>query len=224
VDTAAQGFRVNSSQFGVVVSQASTDAINIASAGDDGVQVSSANYGLYLPSIGVTGVLIPNAGSNGVYANSNDGAGGFFSNNNNDDYALTAYNGTGTGSTVRGLYVQGHGYATGGWLTWLADGGQGYAMLSPEPTVVASGSARLADGAAEVAFDRTFSRALAAEPELHITVTPTEQCLGLWVSSKSGTGFQVESADRSQATFDWIAVGRKSSTAPAPATKRGGGK
>jgi hypothetical protein len=220
VDTAGQGFRVNSAQFGVVVGTASVDGIQITNAGDDGVQVSNANYALYTPGVNTTGVLISNAGSYGVYANSSNGAGGHFANNNNDNYALTAYNTTGAGAGVRGLYVQGHGYATGGWQSWLADGATGYALTGTEQQVIASGSAHLRDGSAEVAFPESFSRALATDAGLRVTVTPTARCAGVWVAAKDARGFRVESSDKSDAGFDWIAVGLKSAAEPAPAAPR----
>ncbi len=215
VDTANQGFRINSAQFGVVVGTASIDGIQIASAGDDGVQVTNANYALYTPNANAMGVLVSNAGSYGVYANSNNGAGGHFRNNNNDNYALTAYNNTGTGAGIRGFYVQGHGYATGGWQTWLADGVTGYGLIGQEQQVVASGSARLADGRAEVEFPIGFSQALEGEG-LQVTVTPTSRCKGVWVAAKSVAGFRVESDEGAEVTFDWIAVGRRCQSAPSP--------
>jgi hypothetical protein len=197
----ANGFYANS---------VTTDGVHIANAGDDGVEVTNTNYGLYVPNATYRGVWVGDAGNYGVYANSNDQRGGYFRNNNNNYYALTAYNNTGTGGTVKGLYVQGNAYATGGWSSFLADGKTGFSLTSPNMEVVMSGSGSLSDGQARISFDQSTQNAISENIPLKVIITPTSECNGIFVSNKSGDGFAVKEliSGKSNATFDWIAIGR----------------
>jgi hypothetical protein len=182
--------------------QPATHGLTVGGAGYDGVLVSQADS---------NGIEVTNAGLIGVYANSNSRRGGYFRNNNNSYYALTAWNNTGTGGTVRGLYVQGAGYATGGWQTFLNDGRPGFAPISPEQEVIFSGSSRLTDGSVQVSFDQGVASALSAEIPLRVVVTPTTECNGLCVVNKGAQGFTVKEvlSGKSAASFDWIVIGRK---------------
>lgn len=146
----------------------------------------------------------------GVYGRSDNGQGGYFRNATNGYYALTAWNNTGTGASVRGLYVQGHGYATGSWQTFLADGGTGFSLVSKDMEIVASGTGSLLNGAADITFEPEFSRAVSEAVVLKVIVTPTSDCNGVFVSKKSSTGFSIQElmGSKSNATFDWIALGR----------------
>ena len=152
------------------------------------------------------------SGAFGVYGTASTGRGGYFRNQTNSYYALTAWNGTGTGSTVRGLYVQGHGYATGGWQTFLEGGGTGYAVISPDMDVCQCGSSVLTDGATTVSFDKAFASAVSPEAPIRVIVTPTSECNGIYVVRKSASGFAVQelAGGKSKATFDWLVVGRRS--------------
>ncbi len=146
----------------------------------------------------------------GVYGISSGGHGGYFRNQNNNYYALTAWNTTGSGATIRGLYVQGHGVATGGWQTFLNEDNTGFSLTSSDMELVASGSASLVDGKASITFESAFQNAISKDVVLKVIVTPTAYCNGVYVSDKSTSGFTVaELAEgKSNATFDWIAIGR----------------
>ncbi len=184
----------------VWVRKSGYNAFAVESTGNDGLWVTNANrYGLFVMNSG-----------NGAYVNSNNGRGGYFCNNNNTYYALTAYNATGTGSTVRGLYVQGHCYASGGWQTLLSDGGTGYSVVSPDLEIITSGTGRLFGGTAEVKLETQFQDAVSSEVPLKVIVTPTAKCNGLFVDRQSADGFTVrELLDGTpDATFTWIAIGR----------------
>jgi hypothetical protein len=183
------------------VNQADYNAFAVGNAGNDGLWVTSADG---------RGVYVGGSGTYGVYANCNDQRGGYFRNNNNSYYALTAWNNTGTGGTVRGLYVQGHGYATGGWQSYLDGGRTGYGLVSPDMEIMASGTGRLSDGHADVTLEKTFRDAVSADVPLKVIVTPNQMCNGVCVVSRSAAGFSVaELADgSSDAGFDWIAIGR----------------
>jgi len=185
---------------GFYANSVGTDGVHINSAGDDGVEVTNAGYGLYVPS----------ATYYGVYANSNDQKGGYFRNNNNNYYALTAYNNTGTGGTVKGLYVQGNAYATGGWSSFLADGKTGFSLTSPNMEIVMSGSGSLSDGQTRISFDQPTQDAISENIPLKVIITSTSECNGVFVSNKSSEGFAVKEliSGKSNATFDWIAIGR----------------
>jgi len=110
------------------------------------------------------------------------------------------------------LYIQGRGVSTYDWLTTLIDGGQ-VSMLpsvsSPDHSICIAGSSQLNGGRASVQFDDVFSRALSLDQPVKVILTPTDNCNGLYVSSKSNSGFTVgELMDGSSyATFDWMAIG-----------------
>jgi hypothetical protein len=214
--------------------EAGTNGIGVEGIGSGyGVKAATptgtAGVALYGESQGTYGyglrAIADNTGGYGAYGTSNNGRGGYFRNNNNSYYALSAVNASGSGSTVRGLYVQGHGYASGGWQTDLGDGRTGFGVVSPEMDVVASGSGELRDGVASVAFERSFSDAIARDVPLKVIVTPTSDCGGVFVAGKSATGFQVRelAGGKSAATFDWIAIGMRGD-APAPSAPRDVGR
>ncbi|MEO0078611.1 MAG: hypothetical protein ABIK86_06410 [candidate division WOR-3 bacterium] len=198
------GIRVDSSApswAAFYVNQADYNGYAVGNAGNDGFWVTTAAD---------RGVYVGASGTYGVYANCDNQRGGYFRNNNNSYYALTAWNNTGTGGTVRGLYVQGHGYATGGWQSLLDGGRTGYGLVSPDAEIVASGTGKLVAGRATVTLDPVFRDAVSAEVPLKVIVTPNSMCNGICVTSRSTSGFSVaELADgRSDAGFDWIAIGR----------------
>jgi len=112
---------------------------------------------------------------------------------------------------VKGLYVQGAGYATGGWQTFFGDGKVGFVPVSPDAEVIASGSASLSGGRAAVSYEESFRAAIAAGVPVKVIITPTAECSGIMVSAKTATGFSVKelAGGISNATFDWIAFGRR---------------
>ncbi|MBS4015886.1 MAG: hypothetical protein KGZ86_05580 [Candidatus Latescibacteria bacterium] len=209
----------NAGSDGFYASQTGSDGLHIETAGDDGIQIDSCNwYGLWALGCrsGVVinraanyGLLVSNAGQYGIYTNSNSQRGGYIRNNNNDYYALTAWNNTGTGASVKGLYVQGNGYATGGFASKMGDK-SGFATISPNVEVILSGSGSLADGISIINFDQSTREAISENISLKVIITPTSECNGVFVSNKSVSGFTVKelAGGRSEATFDWIAIGR----------------
>ncbi|MEO0075539.1 MAG: hypothetical protein ABIK31_05455, partial [candidate division WOR-3 bacterium] len=206
------GLWVRLSMDGVHINRASDDGVDIYRVSDRAISVDSARVGLDVAYGADAGVWITNTGSSAtaaVYGNSNPRSGGYFRNNNNDYYALTAWNNTGVGGTVKGLYVQGHGYATGGWSTKMGDK-SGFAIISPNVEVVLSGSSSLVNGEARIDFDQATRTALSENIPLKVIVTPTSECNGVYISNKSTSGFTIKelSNGRSNATFDWIAIGR----------------
>jgi len=223
-DAGAQGLRIDdATTYGVQVRRAGQTCVRV----DTGSSSYTAFYvdtvgwnafatgnvgndGLWVTKAGGRGVYVGAAGTYGVYANCNDRRGGYFRNNNNSYYALTAYNNAGSGSTYQGLYVRGHGYATGGWQTPLGGGGRGYGVVSPDMEIMASGTGRLADGRASITLETTFRDAISEAVPLKVIVTPNSMCNGMCVTERSANGFSVaELAEgTSSAGFDWIAIGR----------------
>jgi len=183
----------------------------VDSANYNGYAVEHAGYdGFWVTKAAHRGMYVGDAVSYGAYVNSNDASGGYFRNNNNSYYALTAMNATGTGGTVRGLYVQGHGYATGGWQSYLDGGGRGYGVVSPDMEIMASGTGKLSGGHASITLEQTFCDAVSGDVPLKIIVTPNSMCNGICVTARSASGFSVgELSDGvSSVGFDWIAIGR----------------
>jgi len=217
------GVYVDSARYdGMWLYHVADDGVSVSQAGGDGFYVTNAgSRGLYVGTTGSHGVYVYNAAGNGVYANSNDLRGGYFRNANNDYYALTAWNTTGTGGTVNGLYVQGHGYASGGWQTFLGEGKTGFSMTSPDMEIVISGSSSLTNGHALIVFDRTYQNVLSHDIPLKVIITPTSECNGIFVTSKSSDGFEAKELlnGRSSAAFDWIAIGRAKGYEQAPYTE-----
>jgi hypothetical protein len=174
--------------------------------GDDdkvGIGVSNPSYKLHV--VADTGV-----GQIAVYGTSEKGRGGYYANNNNDYYALTAWNTTGSGATVKGLYVHGFAYATGGYQTFLSGGNTGFSVTSSDMEYMVSGSAVLHQGTASVEFSYETKQAISASIDIRVIATPTEQCNGLYVEKKSVNGFIVKELinGRSSASFDWIVIAR----------------
>jgi hypothetical protein len=206
------GLYVDSAQYdGVYIDNPADDGITVASPTGDGIYVgTTGGRGLYISSAGTNGVYVANSDGYAVYGNSGTQRGGYFRNDNNSYYALTAWNNTGTGGTVNGAYIQGHGYATGGWQTFLAEGKTGFAPVTPDQEVIISGSGALADGRAAITIDPAVAAGFSPDVPVRVIVTPTSECNGVCVTGKSPAGFQVKELLRgnSAATFDWILIAR----------------
>ena len=76
--------------------------------------------------------------------------------------------------------------------------------------IVTSGSGSLINGEVMITFEQTVKEALSSDAPLKVIVTPTSQCNGVFVDAKSAAGFTVKELinGKSNATFDWIAIGR----------------
>lgn len=210
-DAGTVGVYVMRCDTGLMVYRGNVYGVRVDSAGTSALSVDYSNVqGLWIANAATYGIRVANAGYYGIYSNSTDGRGGYFTNNNNDYYALTAWNSTGTGATVKGLYVHGNGYATGGWSSFLTDGKTGFSLTSPDMEIVTSGSSTLVNGEAMITFEQAVKEALSSDAPLKVIVTPTSQCNGVFVDTKSSAGFLVKELinGKSNATFDWIAIGR----------------
>jgi hypothetical protein len=105
------------------------------------------------------------------------------------------------------------GYADGWWT--YKDGEQGPIAL-PAPSAInhdiyASGTAQVINGNVSVEFPYPFNELVSSEVPVVVTVTPLGECNGLYIAESRADGFTVKELNggRSNASFNWIAVGRE---------------
>jgi hypothetical protein len=111
-----------------------------------------------------------------------------------------------------GLYVQGYITSTG-LLARSVETSRGtepsFAVTASDVDVMASGSGRLASGAARVEFDRLFSESISGAADLRVTATPIGAWSAIYVERVDGGGFTLRSdAGDKDVEFNWVAVGR----------------
>jgi hypothetical protein len=94
-----------------------------------------------------------------------------------------------------------------------------YSVTSTEATVYSKGNAKLNNGEVYIAFDAQYKSLLGENPV--VTVSPTANCNGLYISSIDKNGFTVKELMNgvSSATFAWIAVGNRIDNRMDAATK-----
>lgn len=131
--------------------------------------------------------------------------------NTNSYYAVGIYNNYST--TAPGLYVRGSTYATGtksGVLETSTGKQIVFAIEAPDVEFYANGTSSLVDGKASIQFEQVFAEIISTESPIRVVVTPLGSWSGLYVSEVSMKGFFVvaEIGDRN-ATFSWIAIGRR---------------
>ena len=155
-----------------------------------------------------TGVWGESNQAPGVYGKSsgNYGVGG--ETTTPDHYGMAAF---GVDNNSKGLYVRGYIYATGGVRTSVATNTGNVlasAVTSPSAKFLISGSGDLNNGMASVAFDPVFVETVPSDAELRVLITPTADCNGLYLASKSRNGFVARELQggKSNASFDWIAI------------------
>ena len=86
-----------------------------------------------------------------------------------------------------------------------------YTSVSTDVTVQTSGFATLTNGTTSVDFDPVFTSAVSSETPVVVTVTPTGNSNGVYLSEFSATGFKVvENNDgKSSVTVSYIAIGKR---------------
>ncbi len=86
-----------------------------------------------------------------------------------------------------------------------------YAMQSPENWFEDFGSAKLENGRATVAIDPQFAAIVNTGVEFHVFLTPQGECEGLYVASKSASGFEVRELHHgaSSVAFDYRIVAKR---------------
>lgn len=186
-------------------------AIRVADAGGHGLLVSSAgDDGVNVADAGGDGVHVSFAGDAGIDASGDHG------NHLRSDH--NAYYGAYVHSLWDepinpGLYVYGT-FAATGTKSCIVETSQGQEALfcveGPDVEFVTSGTATLADGEARVTFERLFREAISASVAIKVTATPKGTWSGLYVVDESSEGFTVRcGAGDTNASFDWVAIGRR---------------
>jgi hypothetical protein len=192
----------------------------------------SANRALEVDTSLMTGIYVSGAVSYGFYANNceygvyskGSTAGGYFSANIATGVGLIA-NAFNAVATDTAIHAHGKGIASGGWSTGFKDGSEAPGIVSAERTIIASGSARLIAGSAEIKLPEIFTKHIRSDVPVRLNVTPTADAPGLLVAERRGSaGFSVRLrriatlAGSEDASFDWIAVGvlEEPSSEPVP--------
>ncbi len=200
------------------------NGIRIDTADNNGIVVhGTRNNGLTIFSTHSTGIYSYNSAVYGVRGSGTSG-GGYFEAESAQGMGVIArsYNGVQTNTAVR---AYGKGYATGGWSMGFDDGNEAPCIVSGERTVIASGSARLSAGRAEIGLPEVFTKHTRPDVPVRLNVTPTADAPGLLVAERRGNAAfsvrlrRIAGLDGSDnATFDWIAVGvlEEPSSEPVP--------
>jgi hypothetical protein len=125
---------------------------------------------------------------------------------------------------VYGLYAEGENYAmySNGVVfknnldVHLQENGSGtntvlYTNVSTEVTVQTSGYATLSNGVANIDFDPAFAAAVSSESPVVVTVTPTGNSNGVYLSEVTGKGFKVaeNNSGKSSVVVSYIAIGKR---------------
>ena len=86
-----------------------------------------------------------------------------------------------------------------------------YTHVSTEATVHTSGAAKLTNGKSTIAFDPDFINTVSASEPVIVTVTPTGNSNGVYISKVTSAGFTVieNNAGRSNVTVNYIAIGKR---------------
>jgi hypothetical protein len=223
------GIRVDSAaNNGIVVYYCNGTGVIVDSSNSNGFAVyGAATDGIYIANAGVRGVRVDNAGQWGVASYGNFG-GGFFKADVATGVGIEAdaYNNVAADTAI---HAHGKGIASGGWATGFDDGGEAPCIVSGERVMIASGSARLSRGRAEISLPEIFTRHVRPGIPVRLNVTPTADAPGLLVAELRGNaGFSVRLRriagldGTDDAAFDWIAVGvlEEPSSEPVPDRER----
>jgi len=200
----------------------------------NGIRIDTAdNYGIVVHGTRNEGITVWQAHSSGIYAyhvpqwgvrGAGTLGGGYFQAESARGIAVTAtsYNSVAADTAIR---AYGKGLASGGWATGFDDGGEAPCIVSGERMIIASGSAKLSAGRAEISLPEVFTRHVRSDVPVRLNVTPTADAPGLLVAERRGNdGFSVRLrriaglSGADDAAFDWIAIGilEEPSSEPAP--------
>jgi hypothetical protein len=211
------------STYGVYGQSASSKGVGV-----QGVAISNSGTGTaFSGRVGVwgdtssgTGVLGTADNNTAITAENNTGSTG------QDTAALYAYNGTtDTGSIVAEFLSGSGGYCfmvtngdwdCGGDLAVIASTTEGRqvrlsGVASTESWFEDFGSGDLSGGSAKVSLDSTFVSTVNTGESYHVFLTPNGDCKGLYVASKTPTGFEVREIGGgvSNISFDYRIVAKR---------------
>jgi hypothetical protein len=199
---------------------------------------SGFNYNDYTRCGGILGAEQGGSywGSLGYKNSSGAGYGGYFSSyTSGGGKTNQAITGIGIGAwgdlmgadihgKVYGLFAEGENYAmySNGVVfknnldVHLQENGSGtntvlYTNVSTEVTVQTSGYATLSNGMASIDFDPAFAAAVSSETPVVVTVTPTGNSNGVYLSEVTGKGFKVaeNNSGKSSIVVSYIAIGKR---------------
>jgi phosphotransferase system IIA component len=211
---------VYASQSAIAIDTVGGSAIRVISPSFDALGIDDAGFAaLYAMHVGDNGVQIDSAESYGVYAYGNL-AGGNFVAANPQAVGLEVHSYQ-SNSNDTAVWVYGQGYATGGWYTGgLFDNKSAPCVISPELSIITSGTGKIREKRCVITFDPLFSQNLREDQPVRVVVSPKGKtgCL-LYVSETNSHGFVVEleeipglTKSSSEISFDWIATGTLKST------------
>jgi hypothetical protein len=86
-----------------------------------------------------------------------------------------------------------------------------YSIVSTDVTIQTAGTAKLINGTCQVSFDKTFSNVVSSQNPLVVTVTPTGNSNGVYVTEVTKNGFTVRENNNGTSTVDisFIVMGRR---------------
>lgn len=86
-----------------------------------------------------------------------------------------------------------------------------YSATSTEVDVTTRGTGKLSNGGSYISFKDAFKNSISPNEGINITITPTAETNGVYVSKVTNDGFYVKEnlSGRSNATFNWTAIGTR---------------
>jgi hypothetical protein len=207
------------------------NGIRIDTADNYGIMIMrTRNGGIYIDTAGSSAISVIDATNYGIDAWGQI-AGGYFRPRLASGIGMVAksYNGVAADTAIR---AYGKGLASGGWVTGFDDGAEAPCVVAGERTIIASGSARLSGGRAEVSLPEVFARHSRTDIPIRLNVTATADAPGLLVAEHRGNSEfsvrlrRIAGLDGGEdAAFDWIAIGAleepSSEPIPDPDSKKG---
>lgn len=115
-----------------------------------------------------------------------------------------------------GMYVQGKTIVNEPIVNLVESSNSGVRAVAYTPTstnvdVTTRGAGALRNGETFVAFNDAFKNLVSSNEGINVTVTPTSETNGVYVSKVTSLGFYVKEnqAGKSNASFNWVAIGTR---------------
>nr|WP_294934442.1 hypothetical protein [uncultured Flavobacterium sp.] len=114
-----------------------------------------------------------------------------------------------------GMYVQGNTIVNKPVVQLIDNGASNktvaYSSVSTSVDVTSRGRATLANGTAFVPFNDAFKNMISKTEPVNVTVTPTGETKGVYISEITAEGFYIKENlnGTSNASFNWIAIGTR---------------
>ncbi len=195
----------SSSGRGVYGSSSSTDGVlGLSGTGTGVTGESTSGYGVYGTSPHTYGVIGVTTDGNGVYGQVSVAPQGGVIGRQLDasgNWAVYAFGNIGATGTKSSVVPVDHGTRQVAL----------YAVEAPEVWFEDYGSARLISGVAKVDIDPTYAQTVNTSVEYHVFLTADGDCEGLYVATRTATGFEVRELHRGQSNvaFDYRIIARR---------------